>query len=164
MPTLSLQPQASSLSTSLKPSHAKDEQNMNPTQTISQSAQTTQMRDLLLVATNGPKKCTRRAGRFTKCAQVLEARDGHTPCFSRRLRARRATGCTCVVNRVFIAEQIRKNLLDKGTVTVTVAVGGQSRRVGIPLSPPPHRPTVPPSRRPIGGWKPPLRLQSFTSP
>ena len=31
------------------------------------------------------------------------------------------------MNRVFIAEQIRKNLLDMGTVTVTVAVtvGGQ---------------------------------------
>ena len=121
---------------------------MNPTNAISQAAQTTRIGNLPLVAKNDPKFCARRAGRFTNGAQVFEVGASDTPRFSRRLRARRSTGNTCVVNRVFIAEQIRKNLLDKGTVTVTVAVGGQSRRVGIPLSPSPTLPTAPPSHRP----------------
>ena len=138
---------------------------MNSTSAISQSAQTTRTRDLPLVAKKGPQKCARRAGRFTNGAQVLEVCEGNTPCFARRLRARRAPEGTCVVNRVFIAEQIRKNLLDKaaghrgqGTEDRRQEAGGRSQ------SPTPGHLSVASSHRPIGGWKPPLRLQSFTSP
>ena len=127
------------------------------TNAISQRAPVAAMRCLPRVAKNDPKSCARRAKRFTNGAQVLEVCEGDTPRFSRRLRARLGTEGTCVVNRVFIAEQIRKNYLDNVS---PMATGFRVQHSPCPpLSPPSHRRF--PNR---GGWKPPLRVRCFILP